>query len=137
MNGVFSKINLEICFGPAEIPALLQLGLILTLFDLVLAVLVSIYNRRLSSALGYRGLVQKFGFYVVFMFLYILVRWKIYENPWVSFVFFNGVLLCVILFELASMKHHLIRLGIPEKYLFWIPNDHQQLRHIEERERDA
>ena len=137
MNEVFSKINLEICFGPAEIPALLQLGLILTLFDLVLAVLVSIYNRRLSSALGYRGLVQKFGFYVVFMFLYILVRWKIYENAWVSFVFFNGVLLCVILFELASMKRHLIRLGIPEKYLFWIPHDHQQLRHIEERERDA
>jgi len=137
MNGLVNKINLEICFGPAEIPALLQLGLILTLFDLVLAVLVSIYNRRLSSALGYRGLVQKFGFYVVFLFLYVLVRWKAYENAWVSFVFFNGVLLCVILFELASIKRHLIRLGIPEKYLFWIPNDQWQLRNIKERERDA
>jgi len=137
MNGLINKINLEINFGPADAPALLQLGLILTLFDLVLAVLVSIYNRRLSSALGYRGLVQKFGFYVVFMFLYVLVRWKMHENVWVSFVFFNGVLICVILFELASMKRHLIRLGIPEKYLFWIPQDQRQLRHIQERERDA
>jgi len=137
MNGPFNKINLEISVGPAEIPALLQLGLILTLFDLVLAVLVSIYNRRLSSALGYRGLVQKFAFYVVFMFLYVLVRWKIHENTWVSFVFFNGVLLCVILFELASMKRHLTRLGIPEKYLFWIPQDQRQLRHSREREGNA
>jgi phage-related holin len=137
MNGMFNGISPGIDISSAHAPALLQLGLILTLFDLVLAVLVSIYNRRLSSALGYRGLVQKFGFYVVFMFLYILVRWKIYENAWVSFVFFNGVLLCVILFELASIKRHLTWLGIPEKYLFWIPNDHQQLRHIQEREHDA
>jgi len=137
MNGMFSKVNLEVNIGPTEIPALLQLGLILTLFDLVLAVLVSIYNCCLSSALGYRGLVRKFGFYVVFMFLYMLVRWKVHENMWISFVFFNGVLLCVILFELASIKRHLIRLGIPEKYLFWIPHDYQQLRHIQERGRDA
>jgi len=136
MNVPFGKVNLEVNIGPAEIPALLQLGLILTLFDLVLAVLVSIYNRHLSSALGYRGLVQKFAFYVVFVFLYMLVRWKIHENAWVSFVFFNGVLLCVILFELASIKRHLVRLGIPEKYLFWIPQDHR-LRELEERERDA
>jgi phage-related holin len=136
MNIPFSNINLEISIGPAEIPALLQLGLILTLFDMVLAVLVSIYNRRLSSALGYRGLVQKFGFYVVFLFLYVLVRWKIHENALVSMVFFNGVLLCVILFELASIKRHLIRLGISEKYLFWIPQD-QRLRDLGERERDA
>lgn len=136
MNEMFNKTNLEISFGPAEIPELLQLGLILTLFDLVLAVLVSIYNRRFSSALGYRGLVQKFGFYVVFLFLYVLVRWKIHENALVSLVFFNGVLLCVILFELASIKRHLVRLGISEKYLFWIPQDHR-LRELEERERDA
>ena len=136
MNEMFNKINLEISVGPAEIPALLQLGLILTLFDLVLAVLVSLYNRRLSSALGYRGLVQKFGFYVVFLFLYVLVRWKIQENALVSLVFFNGVLLCVILFELASIKRHLVRLGISEKYLFWIPQDYR-LRELEERERDA
>ena len=136
MTPPFNKINLEINFGPAEIPALLQLGLILTLFDLVLAVLVSVYNRRLSSALGYRGLVQKFGFYVVFLFLYVLVRWKVHENPLVSLVFFNGVLLCVILFELASIKRHLVRLGISEKYLFWIPQD-QRLREFQERERNA
>ena len=136
MNEMFNKINLEICFGPAEIPALLQLGLILTLFDLVLAVLVSLYNRRLSSALGYLGLVRKFGFYVVFLFLYVLVRWKIHENAFVSLVFFNGVLLCVILFELASIKRHLVRLGISEKYLLWIPHD-QRLHELEERDRNA
>ena len=136
MNEMFNKTNFEISFGSAEIPELLQLGLILTLFDLVLAVLVSIYNRRLSSALGYRGLVQKLGFYVVFLFLYVLVRWKIQENALVSLVFFNGVLLCVILFELASIKRHLVRLGISEKYLFWIPQDYR-LRELEERERDA
>jgi len=136
VNEMFNKTNFEISFGSAEIPELLQLGLILTLFDLVLAVLVSIYNRRLSSALGYRGLVQKLGFYVVFLFLYVLVRWKIQENALVSLVFFNGVLLCVILFELASIKRHLVRLGISEKYLFWIPQDYR-LRELEERERDA
>ena len=136
MNEMFNKTNFEISFGSAEIPELLQLGLILTLFDLVLAVLVSIYNRRLSSALGYRGLVQKLGFYVVFLFLYVLVRWKIQENALVSLVFFNGVLLCVILFELASIKRHLVRLGISERYLFWIPQDYR-LRELEERERDA
>jgi len=137
MNELFGKINLEISVGPAEIPELLQLGLILTLFDLVLAVLVSIRDRRLSSALGYRGLVQKSGFYVVFLFLYVLVRWKIHENAFVSLVFFNGVLLCVILFELASLKRHLVRLGISEKYLHWIPQDHRQLTDLQERERDA
>jgi len=133
---MLNKSSLEVSFGPAEIPELLQLGLILTLFDLVLAVLVSIYNRRLSSTLGYLGLVRKFGFYVVFLFLYVLVRWKIHENAFVSLVFFNGVLLCVVLFELASIKRHLMRLGISGKYLFWIPQD-QQLRELEERGRDA
>jgi len=137
MNEFFSGFNFEISFSSAEIPALLQLGLILTLFDLLLAVLVSIYERRLSSALGYRGLVQKFGFYIVFLFLYVLVRWKIHENAWVSLVFFNGVLLCVILFELASIKRHLVRLGISEKFLFWIPQDQRQLTNLQERERDA
>jgi len=136
VSEMFNSVNFEISFGSADAPALLQLGLILTLFDLVLAVLVSIYNRRLSSALGYRGLVQKFGFYVVFLFLYVLVRWKIHQNALVSLVFFNGVLLCVILFELASIKRHLVRLGISEKYLFWIPQD-QGLREFQERERDA
>ena len=136
MNEMLNKSSLEVSFGPAEIPELLQLGLILTLFDLVLAVLVSIYNRRLSSTLGYLGLVRKFGFYVVFLFLYVLVRWKIHENAFVSLVFFNGVLLCVVLFELASIKRHLMRLGISEKYLLWIPQD-QRLRELEERERDA
>jgi toxin secretion/phage lysis holin len=129
-------IGFEINLSPSDVPALLQFGLILALFDLVLAVLVSIYNRRLSSALGYRGLVRKFGFYVVFMFLYVLVRWGIHENTWVSLIFFNGVLLCVILFELASIKRHLIQLGIPEKYLLWIPED-QRLRNLQGRERDA
>jgi len=136
VNEMLNKSSLEVSFGPAEIPELLQLGLILTLFDLVLAVLVSIYNRRLSSTLGYLGLVRKFGFYVVFLFLYVLVRWKIHENAFVSLVFFNGVLLCVVLFELASIKRHLMRLGISGKYLFWIPQD-QQLRELEERGRDA
>jgi phage-related holin len=136
MNDAFNKVDLEISFSPAEIPALLQLGLLLTLFDLILAVLVSVYNRRLSSALGYRGLVQKFGFYVVFLFLYVLVRWKIHENALVSLVFFNGVLLCVVLFELASIKRHLVRLGISEKYLLWIPQD-QRLRDAEERDGNA
>jgi phage-related holin len=136
MNSAFNKVDLEISFSPAEIPALLQLGLLLTLFDLILAVLVSVYNRRLSSALGYRGLVQKFGFYVVFLFLYVLVRWKIHENAFVSLVFFNGVLLCVVLFELASIKRHLVRLGISEKYLLWIPQD-QRLRDVGERDDNA
>ena len=134
---MFNKINLEISFGPAEIPALLQLGLILTLFDLVLAVLVSIYDRRLSSALGYRGLVRKFGFYIMFLFLYVLVRWKMHENAFISLVFFNGVLLCVILFELASIKRHLVRLGISKNLLLWIPQDQRQLTDRQERERDA
>jgi phage-related holin len=136
MSDAFNKVDLEISFSPAEIPALLQLGLLLTLFDLILAVLVSVYNRRLSSALGYRGLVQKFGFYVVFLFLYVLVRWKIHENALVSLVFFNGVLLCVVLFELASIKRHLVRLGISERYLLWIPQD-QRLRDAEERDGNA
>jgi len=121
-----NPINLEFTIGPADIPVLLQFGLILALFDLVLAVLVSIYQKQLSSALGYRGLVQKFAFYVVFLFLYMLVRWKLHEVEWISFVFFNGVLACVILFELASMKRHLLKLGIPESYLFWIPTDYKQ-----------
>jgi phage-related holin len=136
MNELFNKINIGTRVGSTEILMLLQLGLILTLFDLVLAVLVSIYDRRLSSTLGYRGLVRKFGFYVMFMFLYVLVYWKVHENTWVLLVFFNGILLCVILFELASMKRHLIRLGIPEKYLFWIPQD-RQLHKLEEREPNA
>ncbi len=136
MNEFSNGGSLEISFSTAEIPALLELGLILTLFDLVLAVVVSIYERRLSSALGYRGLVQKFGFYIVFLFLYALVRWKIHENPLISLVFFNGVLLCVILFELASIKRHLMRLGIPGKFLLWIPQD-KGSNSVQERERDA
>jgi len=122
-----NQISLEVIVGPSEIPILLQFGLILTLFDLVLAVLVSVYQKKLSSALGYRGLVQKFAFYVVFLFLYMLVRWKLHEVDWISVVFFNGVLVCVILFELASMKRHLIKLGISEAYLFWLPVDDKQV----------
>jgi phage-related holin len=136
MNDAFNKGSFEISLSTGDIPVLLQLGLILALFDLVLAVLVSVYNRRLSSALGYQGLVRKFGFYVVFLFLYALVRWKLHENALVSLVFFNGVLLGVILFELASVKRHLIRLGVPEKFLSWIPQD-QRLREAEEREGNA
>jgi toxin secretion/phage lysis holin len=136
MNDAFNKGSFEISLSTGDIPVLLQLGLILALFDLVLAVLVSIYNRRLSSALGYQGLVRKFGFYVVFLFLYALVRWKLHENALVSLVFFNGVLLGVILFELASVKRHLIRLGVPEKFLSWIPQD-QRLRDAEERDGNA
>jgi phage-related holin len=136
MNDAFNKGSFEISLSTGDIPVLLQLGLILALFDLVLAVLVSIYNRRLSSALGYQGLVRKFGFYVVFLFLYALVRWKLHENALVSLVFFNGVLLGVILFELASVKRHLIRLGVSEKFLSWIPQD-QRLRDAEERDGNA
>jgi len=131
-----AKSTLEVSFSTGEVPALLQLGLMLALFDLVLAVLVSIYNRRLSSALGYQGLVRKFGFYIVFLFLYALVRWKFHENALVSLVFFNGVLLSVVLFELASIKRHLIRLGISEKFLSWIPQD-QRMRDFGERDGNA
>lgn len=119
-NNAFS---VEVSIGPTEVPVLLQMGLLLTLFDTLLAIMVSVYERRLSSALGYRGLVQKLSFYIVFLFLYMLVRWKLHENEWVSFIFFNGVLLCVILFELSSLRQHLVRIGIPEQYLAWIPKD--------------
>ena len=47
----------------------------------------------------------------------VVVKWEF------AFVYANAVALMVVAYELASIKRHLRRLGISERYLRWLPDD--------------
>jgi len=104
-----------------RLPAWMQVAFLLNILDLVLGTLASIAQRRLSSQLGYEGLMRKMAFVALLSFAWILLN--VVKMHDVAVLFSGGITLMVITYELSSIKRHLVKLGVPRKYLRYIPDD--------------
>ena len=114
---------MEIVVAPdvVELPAWMQVAFLLNILDLVLGTLESIAHRKLSSQMGYEGLMRKMAFIALLSFAWILLN--VVQMQDIALLFSGGITLMVIAYELASIKRHLINLGVPRKYLKYIPDD--------------
>jgi len=104
-----------------RLPAWMQVAFLLNILDLVLGTLASIAQRKLSSQLGYEGLMRKMAFVALLSFAWILLN--VVKMHDVAVLFSGGITLMVITYELSSIKRHLVKLGVPRKYLRYIPDD--------------
>jgi len=112
------------------LPAWVRFAFALTVLDILLGTIVSIAQKRLSSQLGYEGLMRKMGFVALLSFVWVVMNW-VHSNEF-ALLYSGAVSAVVVAYELASIKRHLIKLGIPSKYLALIPDD----RVFTERGRD-
>jgi len=103
------------------LPAWVRFAFALTVLDILLGTIVSIAQKRLSSQLGYEGLMRKMGFVALLSFVWVVMNW-IHSNEF-ALLYSGAVSAVVVAYELASIKRHLIKLGVPKKYLALIPDD--------------
>jgi toxin secretion/phage lysis holin len=89
--------------------------------DILLGTIASIAQKRLSSQLGYEGLMRKMAFLALLSFVWIVLHW-VQSNDF-ALLYSGAVSLVVIAYELASIKRHLLKLGVPKKYLALLPDD--------------
>lgn len=108
-------------WGVEALPAWVQVAFLLSVMDVLLGTLASIAQRRLSSQLGYEGLMRKLAFIVLLSFAWILLQMvKMHD---LALLFSGGIALMVIAYELCSIKRHLLKLGVPKRYLRFLPDD--------------
>ena len=112
------------------LPAWVRFAFALSVLDVMLGTIASIAQKRLSSQLGYEGLMRKMAFLALLSFVWIVLHW-VQSNDF-ALLYSGAVSLVVIAYELASIKRHLLKLGVPKKYLALIPDD----RVFTERGRD-
>jgi len=112
------------------LPAWVRFAFALSVLDILLGTIASIAQKRLSSQLGYEGLMRKMAFLALLSFVWIVLHW-VQSNDF-ALLYSGAVSLVVIAYELASIKRHLLKLGVPKKYLALIPDD----RVFTERGRD-
>ena len=112
------------------LPAWVRFAFALTVLDILLGTIVSIAQKRLSSQLGYEGLMRKMGFVALLLFVWVVMNW-VHSNEF-ALLYSGAVSAVVVAYELASIKRHLLKLGVPKKYLALIPDD----RMFTERGRD-
>jgi len=112
------------------LPAWVRFAFALTVLDILLGTIVSIAQKRLSSQLGYEGLMRKMGFVALLSFVWVVMNW-VHSNEF-ALLYSGAVSAVVVAYELASIKRHLVKLGVPKKYLALIPDD----RVFTERGRD-
>ena len=103
------------------LPAWVRFAFALTVLDILLGTIVSIAQKRLSTQLGYEGLMRKMGFVALLSFVWVVMNW-VHSNDF-ALLYSGTVSAVVVAYELASIKRHLIKLGIPSKYLALIPDD--------------
>jgi toxin secretion/phage lysis holin len=103
------------------LPAWVRFAFALTVLDILLGTIVSIAQKRLSSQLGYDGIMRKMGFVALLSFVWVVMNW-IHSNEF-ALLYSGAVSAVVVAYELASIKRHLIKLGVPKKYLALIPDD--------------
>ena len=103
------------------LPAWVRFAFALTVLDILLGTIVSIAQKRLSSQLGYEGLMRKMGFVALLSFVWVVMNW-VHSNEF-ALLYSGAVSAVVVAYELASIKRHLIKLGVPKKYLALIPDD--------------
>jgi len=112
------------------LPAWVRFAFALAVLDILLGTIASIAQKRLSSQLGYKGLMRKMGFMALLSFVWIVLHW-VQSNDF-ALLYSAAVSAVVVAYELASIKRHLVKLGVPDKYLVLIPDD----RVFTERARD-
>jgi len=103
------------------LPAWVRFAFALTVLDILLGTIVSIAQKRLSSQLGYEGLMRKMGFVALLLFVWVVMNW-VHSNEF-ALLYSGAVSAVVVAYELASIKRHLLKLGVPKKYLALIPDD--------------
>ncbi len=103
------------------LPAWVRFAFALSVLDLLLGTIVSIAQKRLSSQLGYDGLMRKLAFMALLSFVWIVLNW-VKSNDF-ALLYSAAVSAVVVAYELASIKRHLVKLGVPKKYLVLMPDD--------------
>ncbi len=103
------------------LPAWVRFAFALSVLDLLLGTIVSIAQKRLSSQLGYEGIMRKMAFMALLSFVWIVLNW-VKSNDF-ALLYSGAVSAVVVAFELASIKRHLLKLGVPKKYLVILPDD--------------
>jgi len=104
-----------------ELPAWVRFAFALSVLDILLGTIASIAQKRLSSQLGYVGLMRKMGFLALLSFVWIVLHW-VQSNDF-ALLYSGAVSAVVVAYELASIKRHLLKLGVPKKYLALLPDD--------------
>jgi toxin secretion/phage lysis holin len=103
------------------LPAWVRFAFALAMLDILLGTIASIAQKRLSSQLGYDGIMRKMAFLALLSFVWIVLHW-VHSNEF-ALLYSGAVSFVVVAYELASIKRHLVKLGIPKKYLALIPDD--------------
>ena len=111
------------------LPAWVRFAFALAILDILLGTIVSIAQKRLSSQLGYEGLMRKMGFVALLSFVWVVMNW-VHSNEF-ALLYSGAVSAVVVAYELASIKRHLIKLGVPKKYLALIPDDRVFTERVE------
>ena len=104
-----------------SLPAWVRFAFALTVLDILLGTIASIAQKRLSSQLGYDGLMRKMGFMALLSFVWVMMNW-VHSNEF-ALLYSGAVSAVVVAYELASIKRHLVKLGVPKKYLTLLPDD--------------
>jgi len=103
------------------LPAWVRFAFALSVLDILLGTIASIAQKRLSSQLGYEGLMRKMAFLALLSFVWIVLHW-VQSNDF-ALLYSAAVSAVVVAYELASIKRHLVKLGVPSKYLALLPDD--------------
>ena len=104
-----------------SLPAWVRFAFALSVLDILLGTIASVAQKRLSSQLGYDGIMRKMGFLALLSFVWVMMNW-VHSNEF-ALLYSGAVSVVVVAYELASIKRHLVKLGIPKKYLALIPDD--------------
>ena len=111
------------------LPAWVRFAFALTVLDILLGTIVSIAQKRLSTQLGYEGLMRKMGFVALLSFVWVVMNW-VHSNDF-ALLYSGTVSAVVVAYELASIKRHLVKLGVPKKYLVLLPDDRVFTERVE------
>jgi toxin secretion/phage lysis holin len=118
-GGIRMAIAIDITLE--TLPVWVRFAFALSVLDVVLGTIASIAQKRLSSQLGYDGLMRKMAFIALLSFVWVVLHW-VQSNDF-ALLYSGAVSAVVVAYELASIKRHLLKLGVPKKYLALIPDD--------------
>jgi toxin secretion/phage lysis holin len=124
--GLVMDMAITIDIATSGLPAWVKFAFLLSVLDLVLGTLASIAQKRLSSQLGYDGLMRKMAFLMLLSFVWIVLHWV--RSTDFALLYSGAVSAVVIAYELASIKRHLRKLGVPSRYLAILPDDNVFLK---------
>jgi len=115
------EVAITLDLATESLPAWVRFAFALTVLDILLGTITSIAQKRLSTQLGYDGLMRKMAFIALLSFVWVVLHWV--ESNDFALLYSGAVSAVVIAYELASIKRHLVKLGVPKKYLALLPDD--------------